>query len=260
MNLTALLSRSEKLVVDNSPAILTAIGVVGTVTTAVLSGKSAIKADHILRDDFDRRLQDANEIVEELLPATAKEKVTLTWKLFVPPVASGLLTIAAIVGANHIGTRRAAGLASAFALSERAYVEYKDKVLEKLGPDKEKALRDELAQERVSRTPGSREVLVVGTEVLCLDAYTGRYFTSSVADLRTAENDVNALVINNSYASLTDLYDRLGIPKTIASDEVGWNMQKMLKLELSAALADDGRPCISVGYEVDSNRDYWRNN
>lgn len=260
MTLSTLLSRTEKIVIDNSPAILTAIGVVGTVTTAFLSGKAAIKAHDILENDYERRLNNANRIPSELEPSSGRKRFELTWKVFVPPVGSGLLTVAAIVGANHIGTRRAAGIASAFALSEKAYVEYKEKVLEKLGPDKEKTLRDELAQERVSRTPGSREVLVVGTDVLCLDAYTGRYFTSNTADLRSAENEVNALVINNSYASLTDLYDRLGIPKTIASDEVGWNIQKMLKLELSAALADDGRPCISVGYEVDSNRDYWRNN
>src|SRR6187549_743986 len=97
MKLAVLAKQTEKILLDNSPALLTAIGVVGTVTTAYLTGTASIKADRILREDHDRRLQDANGISAELLPATPKEKVELTWKLFVPPVGSGLLTISAII-------------------------------------------------------------------------------------------------------------------------------------------------------------------
>lgn len=252
MLLPSAVIRFEKLLIDNSPALLTAIGVVGTVSTAVLTGKASIKAHDILTHgvaDWERKHQ---------LEYTTKEKVELTWKLFIPAVGSGLLTATAIIGANRIGTRRAAGLAAAFTLSEKAYSEYKDKVLETLGPKKEQALRDGLAQDKVSRTPGSREVIIVGTDVLCFDAYTGRYFKSSMEALKRAQNDLNVEVLHNNYASLSDLYNLLDIPTTSGSDELGWNLDNLLEMKFSTTMSEDGRPCISVDFQLDSVRDYYK--
>jgi hypothetical protein len=192
-------------------------------------------------------------------PFTPKENFETVWKLYVPAVGSGLLTITAIIGANRIGTRRAAGVAAAFTLSEKAYSEYREKVIEKLGANKEQAIRDEVAQDRVNRISGSREVIITGTDVLCMDGYTGRYFQSSMEELKRAQNAVNKEVINNSYASLSDLYNELGIPKTNVSDEVGWNVEHMLDMKFTATISEDGRPCIFVSYDLDSTRDYWRN-
>lgn len=255
MSLESLVTSVRKLAIDNSPTILTTVGVVGTITTAVLTGKATYSAVLSELEDWPGWPM---EDYKHGLPS-AKERVRRHWKLYIPAVGSGVFTITAIVGANRIGTRRAAGIAAAFTLSEKAFVEYKEKVFEKLGADKERALRDELAQDRVNRTPGSTQVFISGTDVLCLDAYTGRYFQSNMESLRAAQNSVNSEVINNSYASLTDLYNALGIPKTIASDEVGWNTEHMLDLKFSTTLTEDGRPCISISYELDSTRDYWRN-
>ncbi len=47
--------RTEKLVADNSPAILTAWGVTGTLTTAYLTGKASFRAADLLAKDERRR-------------------------------------------------------------------------------------------------------------------------------------------------------------------------------------------------------------
>lgn len=249
----AALTKLEKLLIDNSPAVLTAIGVTGVVTTAVLTGKASIKAVELIKEANEK-----DDVHDLYMPA--RERFDLTWKLYIPAVGSGLLTCAAIIGANRIGTRRAAGIAAAFTLSERAYDEYKSKVVEKLGPDKERALRDELAQERVDRNPGGSQIIITGTKVLCYDSYTGRYFESSMTEMQDAQNKLNVEVINNQYASLSDLYNLLGIPKTSASDELGWTPERLLDMKFSTVLSEDGRPCISVDYHLDAVRDYWRNN
>ena len=251
------LTRLEKLVIDNSPAILTAIGVVGTVSTAYLTGKATYD---LVVSEFLENYDTGDWENPHHSEYTAKARIRNHWKRYVPAMGSGALTIAAIVSANRIGTRRAAGIAAAFTLSERAYSEYKEKVISSLGPKKEQELRDELTQNRVSSTPGSTQVIITGVDSLCLDAYTGRYFTSNMEALRKAQNDLNATILHNSYASLTDFYNLLGIPKTIASDEVGWNADKLLDLKIGHALSEDGRPCISIEYDLVSNRDYWRNN
>jgi len=36
-------------------------------------------------------------------------------------------------------------------------------------------------------------------------------------------NDTNEQIINDSYAALTDYYDRIGLARTDESDEIGWN-------------------------------------
>jgi uncharacterized protein DUF6353 len=256
------LTRLEKFAIDNSPTILTTIGVVGTVTTAVLAGKATYSATLIeVRDyyDVDDFFNDREKRPGNVNRTTAKKLVERHWKLFVPAVGSGLLTATAIISANRIGTRRAAGIAAAFTLSEKAYSEYRDKIVEKLGTDKERILRDELAQDRVDRNPGGNQIIIAGTDILCYDDYTGRYFTSSMQKLKEAQNELNVQVINNSYASLSELYALLGIPKTGVSDELGWTTDRLLDMKFHPVLSEDGRPCISVDYHVDAVRDYWRN-
>ena len=146
MNLSRIL-KLEKFIADNSPNILTAIGVAGTVTTAILTGKATLRASDILEEH--RILHKKNDHYER----DARETVYLVWKEFIPPVGMGVITISSIILANRIGTRRAAALAAAYSVSERAFSEYREKVSERLGAGKETEIRDELAQERISRDP-----------------------------------------------------------------------------------------------------------
>jgi len=239
-----LFKRLEKLVVDNSPTILTAIGVMGTLTTAYLTGRASFKAAEILSYAENGKHLGARKPIE------FREKVQLCWKLYIPAAGTAVVTIAAIIGANRIGTRRAAALAAAYSVSERAFEEYRAKVIEKLGDRKEEAVRDEIAQDRVKRDPvDDRTVIVSGRgEVLCYEAYTGRYFKSDMETLRKAENDINRQVIHDGFASLGDFYDLVGLPKTSVSDEIGWTSEKPLEIHFSSVLSNDNIPCISIEY------------
>lgn len=250
MNVSGLVARVTKFSADNSPAILTAIGVAGTLATAYLAHRAAQRATYdifyVERDIKERSL-------------TAKERVELTWKLYIPVATSATATIACIIMANRIGTRRTAALAAAYVLSEKAFDEYKHKVIEKIGDRKEQAYRDEIAQDRVTNNPPSREVVIVGGgDVLCHDMYSGRYFHSDMETLRKAQNDINGMVINDMYASLSDFYYLIGLTKTGVSDEVGWNVDKQLELKFSATMSEDGRPCMTLTFAVAPIRDYNR--
>jgi hypothetical protein len=253
MDFNDLLRRAGKIVSDNSPSILTAIGVVGTVTTAYLTGQASFRAAEIIAEqDLGARLNQEGGI-------KTREKFELVWQLYIPAAGSAAMTVACIVAANRIGNRRAAALAAVYALSERAFDEYKVKVVEKLGEKREQAVRDEVAQDRVRNTEAaSREVVVVSGQVLCLDLYTQRYFTSSVEELKSAQNEINHQVNNDYYASLTDFYNQIGLASTSFSDEVGWNSDKLLDLKFSTAIAGDGRPCITFDFVVAPIRNHYR--
>lgn len=249
MTLPILLKRLEKTVADNSPAILTGMAVVGTLTTAYLTGKATVKAVEIMHHEADAQLIDMYDFKSKYV----LEKV---WKLYIPAVTSAAFTCAAIVCANRIGTRRATALAAAYTIAEKGFDEYKEKVVEKLGQGKERELRDELAQERVEKAKNT-EVFITGTgEVLFYDSITGRKFKSDMESVRKAQNDLNAQLVNNVYASLGDFYDLIGLERTPYSEEVGWNTDRLMEIDFSTTLSD-GVPCISLDYKVIPIRDYW---
>lgn len=255
MTFQMLASRAQKMLGDNSPLILTGIGAAGVITTAVLTGKATIKACEILEDERHAQLLD-----RDLHHFKPKWVVQKTWKLYVPPVVVGALTVASIITANQIGTRRAAAMASAYVLSERAYQEYKDKVLEKYGETKARNLRDDLAQDRVNQNPVTEHQIVItnGGNVLCLEPFSGRYFMSDMETLKKAQNDLNYTVLNSYYASLTDFYNLIGLDRTKLSDDLGWNSDKMLELTFTTTLAETGQPCLVMDYQAIPIRGYDR--
>lgn len=247
MNVPAIASRASKLAADNAPAILTAVGVIGTVTTAVLTHKAAFKAHEILLlEDAKKR---GREIEEP--PLSNTEIVKLVWKEYIPPVACVALTVTAILSANRISTSRAAALAAAYKLSEKQITEYKDKVVEKFTPQKEKAMREELAQEKVTRTPPTgQQIIVSGIESLCLEPLTGRYFKSDYESLRKASNDINRQILDNNYATIGEFYGMLGLEPTKLCNEIGWSIEHPMDLEISTTLADNGQPVLVVDYKT----------
>jgi hypothetical protein len=188
-----------------------------------------------------------------------KEKVKLTWTLYIPATTSAVLTCGAVIGANQIGTRRAAAVAAAFSLSEKAFGEYKEQVAKKFGETKASVIVDEVQQERMNRNPvQDREVIILTGEQLCYDSYSGRYFQSDMESLKKAMNDLNFKINNNNYASLSDFYDLIGLDRTAVSEDVGWNLDKLLDIHFSTVLATDGRPAIALEYRVEPIRNYFR--
>lgn len=254
MDIAGIAKRLVKLAGDNSPLILTAIGAAGVLTTAYLTGKASFKAAQVL-DDYET---DAIR-TSTLKPLETKDKVALTWKMYIPAASSAVCTIVCVILANRIGTKRAAALAAAYALSERAYEEYRDKVVEKLGAKKEQAARDEIAQERVNRNPPDSSIVFAGEgTVLCMEAFTGRYFLSDIENLKKAQNDLNFRILHDYYASLTEFYTLIDLPKTSMSDDFGWNSDKPLELQFSATLTETGRPCMVIDYAVTPIRDFYK--
>ena len=253
MTLIDLAKKAEKLAVDNSPTILTVLGVTGVVTTAFLTGKASFKAANIISDEQYRL-----DLFEKSHPLEPKEKIILVWKAYIPAVGTGVISIVCIVGANHIGSRRAAAVAAAYTISEKAFTEYKDKVVERMGAPKEQDLRDEIAQDRIDRnSSGDRNIIVTGRgEVLCYDAFSDRYFESSMEELKKAQNDINYKILSDMYASLGDFYDKIGLASTSYSEEVGWTTDVPLELKLSGTLSEDQRPCISMDFRAAPIRDY----
>jgi uncharacterized protein DUF6353 len=255
VNIAETVKGARYLAHENRTVLLTAVGVVGTVSTAVLTGRASFKAGRIIEVAEHER---AEESFGKEIELDTRERIDLVWTLYIPPVGVGALTIVAIILANRLDAQKAAGLAAAYGISERSFAEYRDKVQQKLGENKEQALRDEIAQERVDRDPvSSKQVIITGNgEVLCKDNISGRYFMGSVEAIKKAENKINHEIVHHMYASLSHFYEEIGLPPTRHSDEIGWNTNNLLEVVFSATMSDDDRPCIVLDYVVGPTQDY----
>lgn len=239
-----LLKQAGKVAAKNSPAILTGLGVTGVVTTAVLAAKGAFKSAGDIREEEAElafKVEDEEITVEEA-QLTTKDKFDLTWKNYVPAFATGAVTIAAIICSHNIADRRAAAAAAAYTFVEKSYKDYQSKTKEKIGEKKEREVRDEIAQDLISKNPPSPQFMFVEGLVPCKDEISGRYFNTTMELLRKAQNDLNYKIINEDEASVSELYDLLGLDHTTGSDDMGWRSK--VEFDIPTSLTPDNRPCF----------------
>ena len=255
-----ILKPAQKAITDNSAAILTGVGVVGTVTTAVLAARGTVKAVRAL-DQYNAMAAAQNE--DSSVPPQAlsiQNKVMMVGVHYIPAVSSGITTITAILFSYKISSQQSAAFAAAYGISEKAFQEYKDKVVEKVGAKKETTITEAIAQDRVDANPlNGREVVVIGNgDVLCYDDLSGRYFRSSIEAIKAAENKVNHEILNQNAVSLGTFYDHVGLAPTALDDQLGWNLDNLLDVSYSATIADNGQPCIAISFRTEPVPNYHR--
>lgn len=260
MSLVGKMKVLERLAIDNSPFVLTAIGVAGTIGTAILAHRAATKAEIWRRNEIEKRNEEA--FANHSVPAeiTKKEHLQNTWKFYIPTGISGPATVGAIIMANHIGTKRAAALAAAYTISEKAYTEYREKVIERIGEKDERDIRNGIVQDRVHQMPPTEgNVLMVGGgDHLFMEMYTSRYFRSDMQKVKAAVNEVNFKINTHGYASISDFYDLIGLPHTSVSDEMGWSSDKLMDVNFDPVLSEDGQPCVGISFVTGPVRNYDR--
>lgn len=163
----------KKTVSKTNPKLLIAVGIGGFVATAVLAGKATVKANELI-----------NEKKEELNADKLdhKELIKTTYKCFIPPMVSGVLSTACILGANSMHAKRTAALATAYQVAQVGINEYKDSVVELIGEEKEKEIAKRTVEKKVSKIEKTEKQncdidLNKNDLVLCYDVFAGRGFT-----------------------------------------------------------------------------------
>lgn len=248
-----ILKQAQRFAQNNSTTILTTVGVVGVATTALLTGKASFQAARVI-DSVENAIGTTEDASQRF-----KERAQLTWKLYIPAATTAAVTVACIVSANRIGSQRTAALAAAYTITDKAFVEYKNKVVKTIGENKEQRVRDDVAQDKVTNTPVPSTIVVnESSKQLCFDSYSSRYFLSTMEELKSAQNRLNHLILSDDNASLSDFYDCVGLEHTQFSDDIGWNADKLLELEFSACVSPEQKPAISMTYRVEPIRGFHR--
>lgn len=242
------------LLTKNSPAILTGLGVAGLLATTVMAVKATPKAVRLIEeamyDETTRRFD------KEL---SKTEMIKLTYKCYLPAAAMGALTVACIISANTINLRRNAALLSVYSLSEKALKEYQSKVVETIGKNKERKIKEDIAKDRVMNNPvNDKEVIVTGRgEALCYDNLSGRYFKSDIEIIRQALNKLSRDLMSEHFITLNEIYSELGLATTKMGENIGWHIDDgLIEPEFTSQLTHNGTPCLVLDYVTEPRYNY----
>lgn len=247
-NLAKIVNSAKSVISEHTPEILTGFGIAGMITTTVLAVGATPKA-----------LKSLSEREEEDL--TPIEVVKTCWKHYIPAAVTGVASTACLVGACSVNARRKAALAAAYKLSETALAEYREQVIDTIGEKKEQVVRDKVAKKRLDDNPvGKNEVIVTGHgQTKCYDHLSGRYFLSDIDRIKRATNELNRRMILDTYVSLNDFYDEIGLSRIRLGDELGWVVDKgLIDIDYSSQLDENGEPALVIDYRVAPRRGYDR--
>ena len=252
-NLATIVASTRQFVSKRSPEILTGIGIAGMISTAVLAVKATPKAMELIEE------KKREEWLDKLSPV---EMVKVAWKPYIPAIVTCVTSTACLIGASSVSAKRNAALATAYKLSETALTEYREKVIETIGEKKERTVRDKVAEERVKKNPVSKnEVIITGNgKTLCFDPISGRYFMCSIETIKRAENTLNKQMLHDisGYVSLNEFYDEIGLDHTSVGDDLGWNTDRIIDIDFSSQLNDNGEPSVVLDYLVSPKYDFYK--
>lgn len=227
----------------NSATILTCVGAVGVVATAVLTAKATPRAIVLLEEAKEEKGDDLTklEIVKTVAP------------VYVRPVIIGAATVTCIFGANVLNKRQQAAIMSAYALLDRSYKDYKDKVEELYGSETSERVREELAKDKYEEDKPSAPT---DDTILVYDTFADRYFESTIEALQRAEYRLNRDIYMRGWATLDEFYELLGLEPLEGSSILGWseggNMtrywQGWVDFNHHKVVHDDGLECTILTF------------
>lgn len=194
----------------NASTILTCVGGIGVVATAVVAVKDTPKAMQIIEKKTEEKGEDLTTI----------EKIKVAGPVYIPAVAIGVSTLACIFGANTLNKRTQASLMSAYALLDSSYKEYKNKVEELYGEGASARVQGEVAKDKHNAGNISRD----DEKLLFYDYFSERYFESTMEEVMQAEYDINRELHTKDYAYLNEFYDLLGLDHIQSGWDLGWSM------------------------------------
>lgn len=259
LNMAAVFKSVKTVLSNHSPEILTGLGIAGMITTTVLAVSATPKALDLIAEAEDEKA--ANEHNDHL---TKVEVVKAAWKPYIPAVITGVTSIACLIGASSVHSKRNAALATAYNLSATALAEYKQKVIETVGEKKEQTIREKVAKERIEKEPVNPSTIIVSGngKTRCFDTITKRRFVSDIETIKRTVNELNRRMVHGEdYISLNEFYYALDLDGVSIGDDLGWNVARgLIELDFSAQLDTDGVPCIVIDYAVAPKRGFnsWR--
>lgn len=240
------LTRQMLVAKKNSPHIFFAAGVVGVVTSAVLACRATLKLEETL-DEIKEDVDDIRAKHLAVVPISSEKEYrkdlarvyvrsgVAVGKLYGPSIVVGAASIGALTGSHVQMTRRNSALTATVALVSQAFEEYRDRVRDELGEERERDLHNGVTTEKRTIDGKKVDVKIVDGEGLGPtsfmftqqtswnwkpEAYTNRTF------LECQQNWANMRLQMRGHVILNEVLDSLGMEQTQAGCILGWVYDK----------------------------------
>jgi len=240
--LTSKVGKKLLLAQKHTPTILFAAGIVGVVATAVLASRATLKLDEILdehEDNIDLVKGASNagyseqDRKQDLIVCYIRTGSRIA-KIYAPAVIVGLASIAALTGSHVVLNRRNVALTAAYAAVDKAFRQYRDRVLEEFGYDKDQELRYGYEEREIveETDKGPKTKMLKRVSVNSASMYA-KWFDEgnpnwepsagrNMMFLRMQQQFANDKLHMNGYLFLNDVYEMLGMKRTSEGQAVGW--------------------------------------
>lgn len=240
-----------KFLEKHSSTILTCLGAVGVVATAVTAVQATPKALLLIEQTRFEKWEESDCPTQQMkdYELTPVEVIQAAWKPYIPSVLIGAATIACLFGANGLNKRQQAAIASAYIFLDQSYKEYKKKVNEVFGPDADLEVQKEIAKDKMKETdilpPRSDETL------LFYEEHYGELFERTMLEVQDAEYQLNRKLAIDGDVTLNDFFRFLGLDERKVGDALGWSCETIcdashpawIDFEHELVTMDDGMEC-----------------
>ena len=240
MNL-AFVKVAQDFVVRNSHHILTGLALMGIGASVALSVRA------------DRQMHEWD--IDEFKRLTKEQRIKIYAKIYAPPAIAILATGACVLGAHSISVKRESSLLLAYEGTRQVYDRYRASVQERLGPEEK-----QIAEKAASKAqPVPRETIVYGEgDCLFYDAYSGRYFKSTVNKIDRVVNELNYTLLREMCVSLNEFYAGIGLDGISLGDQLGWNEQRQIEVHYGAKVSEEGRAVVIVDFVVEPTEKWFK--
>ena len=239
--LSKAVNRFGGFIVQKSPTILLVLGIGGCVSATVIAIKETPKAVKLI----EKRKE---ELKTEKLDV--KEIVRTTWKLYLPVVVTGTLSIACVIFSHSINERRKAALATAYAIAETSMAEYRDQIREKLGEETEQSIVNAIEEKHANDILPPTGLVLVGDEDYFIEGITRQVFKSTKNDILSIVNYLNAKMRNEQYITLNEYLSELGLDPSDIGDFLEWHidLSGYIDVKFVDSHLKNGHSAISITY------------
>lgn len=236
----------------HSPEILAIAGVVGIVASGIMACKASTKLSGVIEETKEQLDQvhdyvEKNGFSDKYTEEDSKKDTAIIYtqtavklvKLYGPAVILGTLSITAMLTSNKILRKRNIALAAAYTTVDRAFKDYRGRVVERFGEELDRELKYNLKSKEIEEvvTDENGEETTVKKTVKAMNpndiSEYARFFDESCSSwnksqfhnqmfLKQQQNYANDLLKAQGYLFLNDVYKMLGMDVAPYGQVVGW--------------------------------------
>lgn len=244
----------------HSPEILMAAGITGIIVSTVMACRATTKLDEVMEEHeeaVDDIKSDAGLLENDYRKELAKTYATTGLKivkLYGPAVTLQIASIGCVLGAHGILKKRNVALMAAYKAVEQSFNDYRQRVIEEFGEEKDYDLKHGIQHEKVKVDEDGKKITKTlnKADPNSISQYA-RFFDAASKEwqgipeydlmfLKSQQNYMNDLLHARGHVFLNEVYDALGLERSRAGAVVGWILTKDGDNFVDFGIFDGDRP------------------